>query len=195
VKKALPAPSKEDIIEEFNTAAWQDETDLIDELAAKYPWLVDPANPHLLKALHTACNSCQKEAAQLLVEKYGADVNAVEDPERGMTALHEAMNSADMVIARMLIRNGANVNAVDRGTEGYTDGWTPLHYAVSHHDAKMIEILLERGADTRIIDAAGRTPAALARAEKLPHLADQLDGLSAPKKVNPASKGGPRRSR
>ena len=98
--------------EEFIEAAWQNETDLINELAAKHPYLVDRANPYLLDALHTACNSCQFEAAKLLVEKYKADVNAILDKERGMTALGEAWNSHDMRIVKMLIKNGANAEEV-----------------------------------------------------------------------------------
>jgi ankyrin repeat protein len=150
-----------DIIDDFNTAAWQDEVRQINALAKNWPDLVDPRQPHLLHALHTACNSCQPHAAKVLVEKYGADVNAV-IPGRGMTALHEALNSHDNVTARMLIKNGADVNAQTGGTDD-TAGWTALHYAVSSRDAGMAAFLLRRNADPHIKNAEGLTPMDFAR--------------------------------
>ncbi|MBI3441319.1 MAG: ankyrin repeat domain-containing protein, partial [Proteobacteria bacterium] len=128
------------------------------------------------------CNSCQALTAKQLVEEYHADVNFVGDG--GMTPLHEAMNSADMEIAKMLIENKADVNARDLSRNGFTDGWTSLHYAVSHAAPEMIKYLLEHGADANIKNCLGQTPAEMARQGKnqacvaMATLIDQLTGVT-----------------
>jgi ankyrin repeat protein len=160
---------EERIADEFTTAAWQDETGAIDKLARENPWLVDPASPYLLQALHTACASCQQNAAQQLVEQYHADVNKLN--EQGMNALHEAMSAADMVTAKMLIRNGADINMPTRSTDGFVDGWTPLHFAVSHRDTEMMLFLLNRGSDPSVKESHGMDVPAFARNDKREDLA------------------------
>lgn len=167
--KAPQAPTRNDIIDEFVTAAWQDETGLIETLAAAHPWLVDPAGPHLLRALHTACGSCQQNSAQQLVEKYHADVNKIS--ENGTNALHESMGAADMVTAKMLIRNGADINAPTQTTDGYIDGWTPLHFAISHRDTEMMLFLLNHGADAHAKEKDGLDAPAFARRDRREDLA------------------------
>lgn len=186
---------KADIIDDFITAAWQNETGIIDDLAARHPWLTDPANPHLLDALHTACNAAQGDAARHLVMKYHADVNAVQDPARGMTALHEALNSADMATAKMLIENGASVNARVTGKDGFVDGWTPLHFAAADMDADMVSYLIAHGADASATNDEGLDPAALARQNSHPRsqaVAALIDSLSQAKPpfVPPRKQGG-----
>jgi ankyrin repeat protein len=167
-----------DIIDDFKTAAWQDEVDLINELAAKHPWLVDPAQPYLVAALQTACNACQQNSAQLLVEKYRADVNVVSSD--GQNALHEAMNSHDIVTAKMLIRNGADVNIPTQTTDGYVDGWTPLHFAISHGDTEMILFMLRHGADTTLKTKDGLDAAAFARRDERDDLAMIIEKMTTP---------------
>lgn len=103
------------IAEEFVEAAWQNEIEIIEDLAARYPDLIDPAKPYLAQALHMACTSCQQQSAKLLVEKYGADVNAIED---GLTPLHVAVNGCDRETALMLLSNGARGDI--RNSEGET---------------------------------------------------------------------------
>lgn len=192
--KAPRPRTNDDIIDEFVTAAWQDEVDIINELAAKHPWLVDPAEPHLVKALHTACNACQQNSAQLLVEKYKADVNVVSSD--GLNALHEAMNSHDSVTTKMLIRNGADVNIPTRTTDGYVDGWTPLHFAISHGDAEMMLFMLKHGADATLKEKDGLDAAAFARRDKRDDLATIIDKMTPPSTEPRAStkrqQGGPR---
>lgn len=173
MSKAPRAPTRDEIIDEFVTAAWQDETDLIDSLAAAHPWLVDPSGPHLLRALHTACNSCQQNSAEQLVEKYHADVNKIS--ETGTNALHESMSAADMVTAKMLIRNGADINAPTQTTDGYVDGWTPLHFAISHRDTEMMLYLLNRGADAHTKEKDGLDAPAFARRDRREDLATIIE--------------------
>lgn len=174
--KAPRPRTNDDIIDDFKTAAWQDEVDLIDELAKKHPWLIDPAQPYLVAALHTACNSCQQNSAQLLVEKYKADVNVLS--KEGMNALHEAMNSADMVTAKMLIRNGADVNIPTQTTDGFVDGWTPLHFAVSHGDTEMMLFLLNHGANPLAKEKDGLDVPAFARRDQRDDLATIVEKIT-----------------
>jgi ankyrin repeat protein len=179
--KAPRARTQADIVDDFVTAAWQDEVELIDQLATQHPFLVDPAQPYLLKALHTACNSCQQNSAQQLVEKYHADVNKLVD---GVNALHESMSAADMATAKMLIRNGANVNTPTETTEGFVDGWTPLHFAVSHSDTGMMLFLLNHSANPLAKEKDGLTVAEFARRDHREDLATIIEKFT-PAAVEP----------
>jgi ankyrin repeat protein len=76
---------------------------------------------------------------------HGADARARDD--RGLTPLHDAATRA---VASLLIRHGADVNAL---TED--DGQAPLHRARS---AEVAAALLDAGAETDRHDAMGRTP-------------------------------------
>ena len=174
-KTSKPPAARE--IEEFNDAAWQNDVDLIDQLASAHSYLVDPAHPYLVAALHAACGACQQDSARLLVEKYHADVNAAVN---GATALHEAMNACDWDTARMLIEEGADVNAANEITEGFVDGWRPLHYAVSHGSAEMVEFLIKRGADPGMKESTGLTVAEFARNKGRSEMAALLEKLAPP---------------
>ena len=55
--------------------------------------------------------------------------------------LHFAVQNGDAEKARLLISNGADINAFDQIDK------TPLHYAVENEDFKLIDLLLEAGAD------------------------------------------------
>ena len=73
------------------------------------------------------------------------------------TLLHFAARHTHPTMARLLIKNGAHVNAVGMGHE------TPLHWAASHGNASIVELLIEHGAK---IDAEAddhRTPMQLAK--------------------------------
>jgi ankyrin repeat protein len=174
-------------IEIFNDAAWQNDVEIIRDLAKKHPYLVDPAQPHLNTALRTACGACQADSARVLVEEFRADPNAC-DPLSGTNALHEALNASDMVTARMLVNHGADVNVRDGSTEGYTAGWTPLHYAIAHRDAGMIRFLAEHGANPNIPDALGQNALAFAYKVSRPEITAVVEKLIPPA-GGPATKG------
>ena len=78
----------------------------------------------------------------------GADVNAVDLV--GRTPLHHAVMHGREAVARLLLANGADVNAVEMQT-----GRTPLFYATSR---EMIDILLTCTANISARDTKGRTP-------------------------------------
>ena len=55
-------------------------------------------------------------------------------------------------IAKMLIQNGANVNAVDK------NGLTPLYFAVKNNKVDLARILLDHGANIEALSMYGETP-------------------------------------
>ena len=65
--------------------------------------------------------------------EYGCDVQAVDD--KGRTLLHHAATTAKMVVARLLVSDGADVMAKD------ADGFTPLDYAIEEENPAMVEFL------------------------------------------------------
>ncbi len=73
--------------------------------------------------------------------------------EFGETLLHRASNSGKIRVVRILIEQGADVNAKDHRDE------TPLHEAASV-DGKVgvVKMLIERGADVNAKDDRGETP-------------------------------------
>ncbi len=117
--------------------------------------LVD-GNPSLLNdrdprqqntPLHEAANRGRTEIVSYLLSK-GADPNA--QNVSGETPLHMAAN---MEIARLMIKAGANVNAEDN------DGRPPLLSILEKKSASidMIQLLLDSGAKANATDAKGAT--------------------------------------
>lgn len=100
---------------------------------------------------------------------HGADANS-SVPETGETPLHSALCKAGrpyfLYVVRLLVENGADVNArtipgVETGAfmrDVRTKGETPLHRAAAYGDEAIIEYLLEHGADKTARDAHGASP-------------------------------------
>jgi hypothetical protein len=77
--------------------------------------------------------------------------------EYGATALYEAVDDDNVLIARNLLEFGANPNVrVDASIDG-PSGVTPLHAAC--RSKELVKLLLEHGADANAKDSEGRTPA------------------------------------
>jgi ankyrin repeat protein len=120
----------------------------------------------------------QKEAleiAELLIAK-GADVNAKNNEgknpvvplplerlqfpywrDKNETPLHRMVRTNLEDLAKLLLSNGADVNALN------SEGSTPLHYAVTMASLRkrgtgMAELLLAKGADVNAKDNEGKTP-------------------------------------
>jgi ankyrin repeat protein len=87
----------------------------------------------------------------------GASANLI-DPENGLNILSVAIFRNDVETARLLIREGADVNHRDKL------GFTPLHWAanVDFGDTRVLELLLRAGADPRARNSQGLTPLQLA---------------------------------
>lgn len=99
----------------------------------------------------------------------GADVNAHID-KTNETPLHNALAKAGrpyfFYVVKLLVENGANVNAktldgIETGAfmrDVRTKGETPLHRAAAYADEKTIKFLIENGADREVKDSHGNSP-------------------------------------
>ena len=93
----------------------------------------------------------------------GADATVVSAFSRdGWTALHVACYFGMVEAVRLLLSQGASVNAVSRNAERHT----PLHSAAGGiaHRAEVIRLLSNAGADPAAPDASGKTALEVARA-------------------------------
>ena len=90
--------------------------------------------------------NCQtvEEAKKLILS--GVNVNIININIDSITPLHCVKNPE---IAKFLIENGADVNAIDVCND------TPLHYVENLEIAKL---LLENGANVNAVDNGGSTP-------------------------------------
>ncbi len=123
----------------------------------------------------------------------------------GFTALHFACFFGQPEAARLLIENGAAVDAVAanatrvmplhsaasaRNLEAarlllehgapvnarQQAGWVPIHAAAVNGDGPMVELLLKHHADPKISNDAGKTPAMVAREKGYEEIAVLLEG-------------------
>jgi ankyrin repeat protein len=121
----------------------------------------------------------------------------------GFTALHFAGFFGQPEAARLLIDNGAQVDAVAanpmrvmplhsaasaRNLEAVRlllehgapvnaqqhGGWAPIHSAAQNGDKPMVELLLKHGADPKLANDDGKTPAMVAKEKGHDHVAARL---------------------
>lgn len=67
-------------------------------------------------------------------------------------ALHKACWDANLWLVNLFVKQGANVNSVDK------HGQTPLHIAVLTKNHLLAELLFERGANTSVVSKCGQIP-------------------------------------
>ena len=105
--------------------------------------------------MEAALDGCESIVERLL----HAGVNASISDCNGFTALHFAAQEYQLKIARLLVRYGAKVDAVDKY------GNTPLWRATfaSRGKGEMIKLLLELGADRGLENSSGVSPFDLAQ--------------------------------
>lgn len=100
-----------------------------------------------------------RHIARLLIEN-GADVN--HSDSNGWTALHHACDSGKTKFVELLLKNGANPNAVTKVTfvEPFdAPGETPLHMAIGGESALVVvELLIANGANVNVASQRGETP-------------------------------------
>lgn len=143
------------------------------------------------KLLFKAVDEGLTEAARLLVDARGADVNA--RSWNFWTPLHCAATSGQCLAAELLVDRGADVNAradegisplhqavyeghvetcrllLERGAEPDVrdkDGWAPIHYSAMNGNVLATALLLERGADPNAKTKRGAMPLLLAVSHK-----------------------------
>ena len=93
--------------------------------------------------LHFCAENGFTSSVKRLLSIRNINVN-VNDDWNGMTPLHEAASNYNVEIVRLLLQNGADVNAKSKG------GYIPLHYAVIDGRTDIFDILhllVENGAD------------------------------------------------
>jgi ankyrin repeat protein len=85
-------------------------------------------------------------------------INADTKGFKGWTPLHRVAQNGRQLLAKDLIKRGANVNAVS----GDGRQFTPLHEAIWNAHPAMVDLLLEHGADVEARDSDRLTPLLLA---------------------------------
>ena len=91
-------------------------------------------SPVDLEALEKSAENSAK-ITEMLIGK--ADKNIINDSLEGKTPLIIAVGNSYIDTAKILIENGADVNAVD------IEGWSALSYAVNNGDIEIAKLLLE----------------------------------------------------
>jgi ankyrin repeat protein len=146
---------------------------------------------------------CVRDAA--IIDSRSIDSHSIDSQSKdGFTALHFACFFGQPEAARLLIENGAAVDAVAanpmqvmplhsaasaRNLEAARlllehgapvdarqhGGWTPIHAAAQNGDRRMVELLLKHGADPKLANDDGKTPAMVAREKGHEELAALLE--------------------
>lgn len=158
-KAALSEPASQELVD---AAMFGKLGDVRRELAGKAP--VDGIGENGLTALMYAASYGHLEVIDALIEA-GADpdVGALEDIERGRTALMMAAGSFfapdRLAVMERLLAAGADLEARDE------EGRTALHVAITSGSGytRSVEALLRHGADPNPRDVHGATPLMLAK--------------------------------
>ena len=108
--------------------------------------------------LHIAAQANSYRTAELLISR-DANIGAID--RFGETPLHDAAHDSDAYdVAKLLIENGANVNAmpyyVDVGQRRRM--WAPLHRAAWRNAMQVAKLLLDNGANVNLLDEDGCSP-------------------------------------
>ncbi|XP_071842194.1 uncharacterized protein [Apostichopus japonicus] len=88
--------------------------------------------------IHHACYNRNSPCMSVIFKYSTFKIDLEKKNFNGHSALHVAVDKRDKVLVRMLLENGANVNAMDS-----RNGWTPLFIAVANQDIGMLGILVE----------------------------------------------------
>jgi hypothetical protein len=78
---------------------------------------------------------------------------AAESEKKPTKSIHKAVVDGDIDQVKLLISEGADVNAKERLLD-----WTPLHTAVSNRRQAIAELFIAKGADVNAKEKRGRTP-------------------------------------
>jgi ankyrin repeat protein len=122
------------------------------------PLLINTASPDGFSLLGYACFFGQKPIAELLV-KEGADVNAASKNAIKVAPLHSAAAISNYGLCKLLLDNGANVNAAQQA------GYTPLHEAAHNGKTDLAKMFLEYGADKNLLTEKGESALDLAKSK------------------------------
>ncbi len=111
---------------------------------------IDQANEEGQTPLMLASLFGRSSVARVLLD-HGANVSAVSDG--GFTALHDSATRGDHAISKMLVKAGADLEAV-----AAAGGYTPLQVAATRGHAEVMSVLIEAGANLNNRGLHGWTP-------------------------------------
>lgn len=136
-------------------AACLGETEQLKGLLENDPSLLNRPSPDGFSLLGYACFFSQYKTATMLLAK-GAAINEPSWNSMKVTPLHSAASSSDYLLCKLLLENGAAINAVQQG------GYTALHAAAQNGHTELAKLFLEQGADKTMLTDKGQSAVMLA---------------------------------
>lgn len=134
-------------------------------------------------ALHLAV--CHLASLSILLDHCTTEiVNAQDDQSGGggLSALHHAAHGGHTDALELLMKKGANINAVS------ADGSTPLRLAIDDAEVDAALWLLDHGADASIVAHDGKAPRDVAAARKsMRSLVERMDALTSQRPAAPTT--------
>ncbi len=141
--------------EEIRQAAAAGDHKRLKSLIKAHPGAADGKDSSGRTALRMAVDHGRLEAARVLIDRAGADVNsvnAVDAAADGNSVLSAAAERGDAAMVRLLLRGGAEVDARQ------PDGTTALYWAVVKGRTRASRVLVEEGkAEVDVRDSNDRT--------------------------------------
>ncbi|XP_049869328.1 ankyrin repeat domain-containing protein 39 [Pectinophora gossypiella] len=114
------------------------------------------------RGLWNAAFNGEIDRVEHLINKARNPKEAVNAPDNsGYTALHYAARKGHVDVCKMLLMNGADVNANTKSGKA-----TPLHKAAAAGKVAAVKILIQAGADIKMQDVDGETALHKAAANK-----------------------------
>ena len=107
-------------------------------------------NTHIEHLLRTAAGLGQADIVKRLLDDHMVDPNAAEEGT-GLTALHHAVETDQLIVVQILIDHGADWSRSDG------KGMTALHHSVHGRQLCCLQFLLYQDADTSLQDLEGMT--------------------------------------
>jgi ankyrin repeat protein len=120
------------------------------------PQMVNSFSNDGFQPLGYSCFFGQTETAKILVDA-GAEINSASKNSFMVMPIHSAVANQNIETTRLLLKNGAIVNAVQAG------GFTVLHSAAQNGQIEMVKLLIEAGANPTAKNHEEFTPLDLAR--------------------------------
>lgn len=140
----------------------------IEEILRDDPHSVNAFSSDGFQPLGLACFFGHLQAVRILI-KHGAEINTASRNRMNVMPLHSALASMNGEISRLLLENGARVDAQQ------TDGFTPLMAAAQVGRIELIELLLDYHADRKIRNDSGQSAGDIARINNWLQAASILD--------------------
>lgn len=137
-------------------AAGENKLEVLEEVIAKKPSIVNVTDSDGYTPLHKACYNNNVEMVKLLL-RHGANLEA--RTELGWTPLHSACKWNNAECVALLLQHGADINAHSQGDQ------TPLHITatVSNCRSTLVTLLMDDRIMPDLLNNSGETAAAIAK--------------------------------